>query len=56
LIHGLEGEELVEGKYNCKNPKCITSTEQELTHIFKLTDKENKIYRCIYCESKMQED
>ena len=36
----------------CKNPRCITSCEQELDHIFKLTDKENKIYRCIYCETK----
>lgn len=34
----------------CKNPRCITSTEQELPHIFKLTDKKNAIYRCIYCE------
>ena len=36
----------------CKNPRCITSCEQEIEHIFKLTDKENKIYRCIYCETK----
>ena len=36
----------------CKNPRCITSTEQEIDHIFKLTDRENRIYRCIYCESK----
>ena len=36
----------------CKNPRCITSCEQELDHIFKLTDKEDKIYRCIYCETK----
>ncbi len=36
----------------CKNPRCITSTEQELPHIFKLTDKESGTYRCIYCESK----
>lgn len=36
----------------CKNPRCITSCEQELPHIFKLTDKENKVYRCIYCETK----
>ena len=36
----------------CKNPRCITSTEQELPHIFKLTDRENKVYRCIYCETK----
>ncbi|MBQ8028420.1 MAG: aspartate carbamoyltransferase regulatory subunit [Clostridia bacterium] len=36
----------------CKNPRCISSTEQELTQVFKLTDKENKVYRCLYCESK----
>ena len=36
----------------CKNPRCITSVEQELDHIFKLTDKQNKVYRCIYCETK----
>lgn len=36
----------------CKNPRCITSCEQELPHIFKLTDEENKVYRCIYCETK----
>lgn len=36
----------------CKNPRCITSTEQEIDHIFKLTDKENKVYRCLYCEMK----
>ena len=36
----------------CKNPRCITSCEQELDHIFKLTDKENKVYRCVYCETK----
>lgn len=36
----------------CKNPRCITSTEQELPHIFKLTDREKRVYRCIYCESR----
>ncbi len=36
----------------CKNPRCITTTEQEIPHIFRLTDKKNRIYRCIYCESK----
>lgn len=36
----------------CKNPRCITSCEQELSHVFKLTDRENKVYRCIYCETK----
>ncbi len=36
----------------CKNPRCITSCEQELPHIFNLTDKEQKVYRCLYCETK----
>ncbi|MCH5252402.1 MAG: aspartate carbamoyltransferase regulatory subunit [Lachnospiraceae bacterium] len=36
----------------CKNPRCITSIEQELPHRFKLTDKKNRIYRCMYCEQK----
>ena len=36
----------------CKNPRCITSCEQELDHIFKLTDSKNRVYRCIYCETK----
>lgn len=34
----------------CKNPRCITSVEPGLIHSFKLTDHENGIYRCIYCE------
>lgn len=36
----------------CKNPRCITSVEQELDQVFKLTDEENKVYRCLYCETK----
>ena len=36
----------------CKNPRCITTTEQELRHVFRLADRENRIYRCIYCETK----
>lgn len=36
----------------CKNPRCITSCEQELDQIFKLSDKKNKEYRCLYCETK----
>ena len=35
----------------CKNPRCITSTEQDIPHVFKLTDEENRVYRCIYCEA-----
>ena len=36
----------------CKNPRCITSTEQDIHHISRLTDRENGVYRCIYCDSK----
>ncbi|MBR4123559.1 MAG: aspartate carbamoyltransferase regulatory subunit [Clostridia bacterium] len=36
----------------CKNPRCISMTEQELPHIFTLADKENRVYRCLYCETK----
>ena len=42
----------LEGVLRCKNPRCITSTEQELAPIFKLTDRKKREYRCIYCESK----
>lgn len=44
--------EMLTNVIKCKNPRCITSCEQELDHKFKLTDKEGKIYRCIYCETK----
>ena len=47
-------EKLV-GVIKCKNPRCITSTEQELPHIFRLTDREKKIYRCAYCETKAEQ-
>lgn len=40
----------------CKNPRCITSVEQELPHVFCLTDKEKRIYRCIYCEQKFKDN
>ena len=36
----------------CKNPRCIVTTEQEIKHIFKLTDIDKRIYRCIYCETE----
>lgn len=36
----------------CKNPRCITTTEQELPHIFRLTESKNRVYRCLYCETK----
>ena len=38
----------------CNNPRCITSVEQDLDNIFVLTDKENKVYRCKYCETAIE--
>ena len=37
---------------HCKNPRCITSVEQELPHIFYRADKEKEVYRCQYCDEK----
>ena len=62
-VNLIRGGELVEKKsiemplqlvnvIKCKNPRCITSCEQELDHVFKWTEKENGICRCLYCESK----
>ena len=62
-VNVIRGGELVEKKridmpetltnvIFCKNPRCITSCEQEIKHIFKLTDRKNKVYRCLYCETK----
>ena len=39
----------------CKNPRCITSVEQELSHVFRLTDKQKKVYRCLYCETQAKQ-
>ncbi len=36
----------------CKNPRCITSVEQEIVHTFKLVDRDKKVYRCAYCDSE----
>jgi len=36
----------------CKNPRCITSIEQELPHVFYLSDEKTETYRCLYCEQK----
>ena len=36
---------------SCKNPRCITSTEQGIHHIFRLTDREQGVYRCVYCDT-----
>ena len=48
--------ERVTGIINCKNPRCITSCEQELEQEFRLTDRENKVYRCVYCDSEAPRD
>ena len=48
----IEMPETLTNVIKCKNPRCITTVEQELDHVFKLTDKEEKVYRCIYCETK----
>ena len=44
--------EKVTNVIKCKNPRCITSVEQQLDHVFVLTDSENIVYRCQYCEEK----
>ncbi len=43
--------EELEGVIRCRNPRCICSVEQELPQIFRLTNRENRTYRCIYCDS-----
>ena len=35
----------------CKNPRCITTTEQEAEHVFRLVDREKRLYRCLYCDA-----
>lgn len=48
----LQLPEEVRGVIRCRNPRCITSVEQEIEHVFRLTDRENRVYRCIYCDTK----
>ena len=50
----MELPEEISGILACKNPRCITSVEQELTQRFKLTDREKKVYRCAYCETQVE--
>ena len=47
--------ETIGGFVKCKNPRCITTIEQEIPHRFKLTDPATKTYRCVYCESKLEQ-
>ncbi len=62
-INVIRGGQLVEKKalqtpqklvnvVKCTNPRCITSTEQELDHVFLLTEPESGVYRCMYCEAQ----
>lgn len=50
--HHMELPNILKNVTKCKNPRCITSVEQEIVHTFKLVDKEKKIYRCIYCDAE----
>ena len=52
----LELPETLTDVIRCKNPRCITSTEQGICHVFKLADRASREYRCIYCESKAPQD
>jgi aspartate carbamoyltransferase regulatory subunit len=51
----LELPETLTNVIRCKNPRCITSVEQEIRHIFKLVDREKRIYRCAYCDVEHKE-
>lgn len=64
-VNVIKGGEIVEKKrlelpkeitniMKCKNPRCITSIEQELPHVFVLTDEKKETYRCKYCEEKAE--
>ena len=52
----LELPDIIEDVARCKNPRCITSIERDLKQIFILTDRENKVYRCKYCESSLKNE
>ena len=51
-----EEKDLVADELYCENPRCITSCEQEIRHVFKRVSQENGIYRCIYCEAKKKKN
>ena len=63
IIHNAERAEkfhpqlpqTLKGVLRCKNPRCISSIEQELPQIFRLADKEKGTYRCIYCDTRAEE-
>ena len=43
---------MIKNVIKCHNPRCITSIEQELPHVFFLADEQKEVYRCLYCEEK----
>lgn len=62
-VNIIDGGEIVEKKHvalperlvnvvRCKNPRCITSVEPSLDHIFRLADPAHRVYRCIYCDAE----
>lgn len=51
----LELPETLVDVIECKNPRCITTTEQEIVHKFRLADREKHVYRCIYCDAEYKE-
>ena len=50
----LELPKTIRNVIHCKNPRCITTTEQEIVHTFRLVDPEKKAYRCIYCDAEQR--
>jgi aspartate carbamoyltransferase regulatory subunit len=50
--HHLELPCRISNVIHCHNPRCITSTEPELAQVFRLSDRESRVYRCVYCEAK----
>ena len=50
--HHMELPQTLKNVVKCKNPRCITSVEQGIVHTFRLVDRENKVYRCIYCDAE----
>ena len=51
----LELPQTLKNVIKCKNPRCITTTEQEIVHTFRLVDPAKKAYRCIYCDAEHRE-
>jgi aspartate carbamoyltransferase regulatory subunit len=48
----VEGADYLINRLTCRNARCITQTEQELTQVFRIVERGMRIGRCLYCESK----